>query len=143
MSLYKRIVLFFALLPFAACLSACGDVMSSYYKSVSTTAVAAVACRDVLSEAHEKKTADVVEKSKTDKPGAGADLNAWLPVYEQVKTACTSLKLGAKLALDAAPVVEAAVSKKKDALGWIVRLGKLGFDAAATLASAGLKIGGK
>ena len=136
----QRISLFLTVLTLAAC----GDVMSSYYKSVSTTAVAAVACRDVLSEAHEGKTKAVIEKAKTDKPGAEADLNAWLPVYEKVKTTCTSLKLGAKLALDAAPVVEAAVSKKKDAMGWIVRLGKLGFDAYATLAEAGLKIpGGK
>ena len=139
MSLFKRVVIFFALLPLAAC----GDIMSSYYKSVSTTAVAAVACRDVLSEAHDQKTKAVIEKAKTDKPGAEADLNAWLPVYEKVKTACVSLKVGSRLALDAAPVVEAAVAKKKDAMGWIVRLGKRGFDAAATLASAGLKIGGK
>lgn len=140
MSLYRRIVLFFALLPFAAC----GDVMSTYYKSVSTTAVAATACRDVLSEAHEKKTNDIAEKAKTDKPGAQADLDKWLPVYEKVKTACVSLKVGARLALDAAPVVEAAASKKKDVMGWVARLAKLGLDAAAALADAGLKLpGGK
>lgn len=138
MSLYKRIVIFFALLP----LGACGDVMTNYYRSVSTTAVAAVACRDVLSEAHEKKTADVVEKAKTDKVAAQADLDAWLPKYEKIKTTCVSLKVGARLALDAAPVVEAAVSKKKDAMGWIARLAKLGFDAVATLAQAGLTLPG-
>jgi len=139
-SLFKRVYLFFALFA----ITGCGDIMSSYYKSVSTTAVLAVTCRDVLSEAHEKKTAAVVEKAKTDKPGAEADLNKWLPTYEKVKTACVSLKVGARLALEAAPVVEAAVAKKKDALAWIVRLGKLGFDAAAALADAGLKLpGGK
>lgn len=140
MNLFKRVYLFFALLSFTGC----GDIMSSYYKSVSTTAVMAVACRDVLSEAHEKKTAAVVEKAKTDKPGAEADLNKWLPVYEKVKTACVGLKVGARLALDAAPTIEAAVAKKTDAMGWIVRLGKLGFDAVAALTEAGLKLpGGK
>ena len=125
-------------------LSACGDVMTNYYKTVSTTAIAAEGCRDVLSKAHEEKTAAVVEKAKTDKPGAQVDLDKWLPVYEKIKTACVSLKVGAKLGLEAAPVIEAAVSKKKDAMGWIVRLGKLGFDAVAVLAEAGLKLpGGK
>jgi len=132
-----------ALLLSVFALVGCGDIMSTYYKSVSTTAVLAGTCRDVLSEAHDQKTKAVIERAKTDKVGAELDLNAWMSIYEPVKTTCTSLKTAAKLALDAAPVVEAAVSKKKDAMGWIVRLGKLGFDAAATLASAGLKIGGK
>ena len=67
-----------------------------------------------------------------------------MPVYEKVKVACVSLKVGSRLALDAAPVVEAAVTKKKDAMAWIARLAKLGFDAMATLAEAGLKLpGGK
>ena len=132
-----------ALLLSVFALVGCGDIMSSYYKTVSTTAVAAVACRDVLSEAHDQKTKAVIERAKTDKVGAELDLIAWMNIYEPAKTACTSLKVGARLALDAAPVVEAAASKKKDAMGWIVRLGQLGFDAAATLAKAGLKIGGK
>ena len=135
-----RLSLFSAFLS----LSGCGDVMASYYKGISTTAIAAAACRDVLSEAHEGKTKAVAEKAKADAAGAQADLNAWLPVYEKVKTACVSLKVGSRLALDAAPVVEAAVTKKKDAIAWIARLAKLGFDAMATLAEAGLKLpGGK
>jgi hypothetical protein len=125
-------------------LGGCGDIMSSYYKAVSTTAVTATACRDVLSEAHEKKTAEVVEKAKTDKVAAQADLDKWLPVYEKIKTACVSLKVGSKLALEAAPVIEAGVNKKKDVIGWITRLAKLGFDAIAALTEAGLKLpGGK
>lgn len=123
----------------------CGDIMSSYYKGVSTTAITAGACRDVLSEAHEGKTKAVAEKANAGHPAeAQADLNKWTPVYEKVKTACVSLKVGARLALEAAPVVEAAVTKKKDAMAWIARLAKLGFDAVATLAEAGLKLpGGK
>lgn len=138
MSLFKRAYLFFALLSFTGC----GDIMSAYYKSVSTTAVAAVACRDVLSEAHEKKTAAVALQAVTDKPGAQAALDKWTPTYEKIKTACVGLKVGAKLALDAAPSVEAAITKKKDAMGWIVRLGALGFSAIGALAEVGLKLPG-
>ena len=138
MSAFKRTITLLTLLT----LGGCGDIMSSYYKSVSTTAIAAVTCRDVLSVAHEQKTAAVVEKAKTDKAGAQVDLDKWLPTYEKIKTTCTGLKVGSKLALEAAPVVEAAISKKKDAMGWIVRLGKLVFDAYATLAEAGIKIPG-
>jgi uncharacterized protein YceK len=123
-------------------LSGCGNVMMSYYKGVSTAAIAATACRDVLTEANDGKTKAVADKAKTDAAGAQADLNAWLPVYEKVKTACVSLKVGSKLALNAAPTVEAAVTKQKDAMAWIARLAKLGFDAAATLAEAGLKLPG-
>ena len=134
------IALRLALLTMFLALPGCGDVMASYYKGISTTAIAANACRDVLSEAHEGKTKAVAEKAKAGHPAeAQADLDKWTPVYEKVKTACTSLKVGAKLALDAAPVVEATVTKKKDAMGWIVRLAKLGFEAMATLTEAGLK----
>jgi hypothetical protein len=139
-SLFKRIYLFFALFA----ITGCGDIMSSYYKSVSTTAIAAAGCRDVLSEAHEQKTAAIAAQAATDKPGAQAALDKWLPTYEKIKTACVGLKVGARLALEAAPSVEAAITKKKDAMGWIVRLGSLGFTAVAVLAEAGLKLpGGK
>jgi hypothetical protein len=125
-------------------ISGCGDTMTNYYRVVSTTAVSAAACRDVLSEAHEKKTADIAEKAKTDKPGAQADLDKWLPIYEKIKTSCVSLKVASKLALVAGPSVEAAVTKKKDAIDWIVRLTKLGFDVVTALTEAGLKLpGGK
>lgn len=134
-----RAVLFVALLA-----SACGvPMMVTYHQTVSTAAVTAAACRGVLSEAHEKKTADVTAKAHAgDKIGAQADLDRWLISYEKVKLACGSLKTTAKLMLNAVPIVEAAVNKTKVALEWIARITNVGLDVTKTLAEAGLKIPG-
>ncbi len=120
-----------------------GDPMTGVYKGISTIAIAAEGCRDVLSVAHEAKTTAIAAKAAS--AGAAAakpDLDKWMPTYGKIKTACVAAKVGAEAALAAAPSIEAAVTKKKDAMGWIVRLAKLGIDIATALADAGLKLPG-
>ena len=127
--------------------------MLQYHRSVATAAIMAGACRETLSEASEAKVAACGDKLKagyTNRTSfdpaatvaAQSCLDTWKAQHEKINQACKSLKAGAKIGLDAAPVVEAAVTKKRDALGWIARLAKLAADAVAALAEAGLKIPG-
>jgi len=121
----------------------CGDIMYRYNQSTASAALAAMACKETLSEATTKKLAACGKLLKPDATvDAQACLDTWRAQYEKIDLACKALRAGAKIALDSGPVVAAAASKKTDALGWIARLAKLAVDVAATFSQAGLTFGG-
>lgn len=120
-----------------------GGPMVGYYKAVSTTAVGAGACREMLSDEHDRRVTAVAAKAKSGDPdGAQADLNRWTPTYGKIRTFCVSMKAAAGVALAAGPSVEAAVDRDRQVAAWIARLVKLGADAASALAEAGIKLPG-
>ena len=132
-----------ALVLFTLSAVGCGNVMYRYDQTTASTALAAMACRDALSEAVDKKVAACAEKLKTEgTKAAQACLDTWHAQYDKINTGCMALKLGAQSALASREVIEAAASKNKDALGWIARLAKLAVDVIAAFSEAGLKFGG-
>jgi hypothetical protein len=121
----------------------CADVMFRYHQSTASAALGAMACKDMLSTGVDKKVAACAAVLSASGSAAGQKcLDDWKGMYGKIDTACKSLKVAAKGALDAAPVVEAAMDKDTEALGWIARLAKLALDVTQALAEAGF-VGGQ
>jgi hypothetical protein len=117
--------------------------MTNYYRAAGTALDTSRACATVLRAVTEKKHADYDElKAAGDDAGAELLKTQWLDQYGKALTACQALRATGEEALAAAPIVEHAINRDKDAMGWIARLVALGAETIRLLSEFGIKLPG-
>lgn len=124
---------------------ASGEFMYRYDQATATAAVAAMTCKDTLSDVNATKLTECRNKltEQKDVEGAQTCLNDWRKTYDTADTACKALKLEAQTAQATRGVVAAAATGKKDAAEWVARLAAAGAKVFEVFTNAGISLGGK
>jgi hypothetical protein len=125
-------------LIFSTMLFGCGNVMSTYYRSVASAATAVSTGYRLLDKYDTDAQAVIVQLAKRDAGAADAKLKSHLAKYADVHKALDDAAFVVETARSAGPLVEAAKDRDKQVSSWVLKLTQLATNILTSLRQSGV-----